>query len=115
MKKQFGPAVVFSINRDVVINKQEYYIDITIVLDPNTYGENLYQPTIKRKDNADVSRCQAVYYRGTGEVKGKQWKLKVYDPQDKLMKTINNIPQDVPSWRLADRLGEVVPFYHEKV
>ena len=115
LKKQFGTNALYKINRKEIINKVEHYIEIIIEFDPGTYGEIINQPSIERLDNADVSRCESVYYRGTGVVTQKQWKLKVFDPETQSYKFINNIPQDVPDWRLADRISSVAPFYHQKV
>ena len=68
LKKQFGTNALYKINRKEIINKVEHYIEIIIEFDPGTYGEIINQPSIERLDNADVSRCESVYYRGTGVV-----------------------------------------------
>ena len=115
LKKQFGTNALYEIKRKEIINKVDHYIEIIIEFKPGTYGEELNQPSITRPDNSDVSRCENVYYRGSGEVTGKQWKLKVFDPSTQKYKFINNIPQDVSDWRLADRISSVAPFYHQKV
>lgn len=112
LKKQFGTNAAYQIKRREIINKVEHYIEIIIEFEPGTYGENINQPSIVRLDKADISRCKSVYYRGTGQVVDKKWKLKVFDPETQSYKFINNIPQDVPDWRLADRISSVAPFYH---
>ena len=39
----------------------------------------------------------------------------MHNPDDNTWPIIDHIPQDVPAWRLAERLGSVAPRYHQNV